>query len=198
MNSKRIIRNLCLLAVFCLLLAGRVSAQQTGSVQLKNITGDVCIYLVTDETGALTEPFAQTGITVVENAAENARILQKYAADNQISGEEKTPESGVVTYSDLEEGCYLVCSMAPEREFAPFFLWIPTSLEGEKIYDVQATPKTDDTPSPTIPTEPTPPKPNIPQTGNLLWPQYALLGLGFAVMIWGMAEVIRGRRKQDE
>lgn len=201
MSRRRAIKNMCIWAVLCLLLTGTVSAKQTGSLTLKNVTGDVCLYQVADKEGVLTEDFAKAGITVAENAAENkesARLLQKYARDKSVFGEEKTPANGVASFADLKEGCYLVCSMASKQEFVPFLVWIPTSLDREKLYDIQATPKTESTQDPTTPGSSTPSEPNIPQTGSLLWPQYVLLGLGTVLMILGTVEVIKGRRKADE
>lgn len=201
MNPRKTIKMVCAWAALCFLLAGTVSAKHTGSLKLKNVTAGVCLYQVADENGTLTEDFAQSGVKVAENMTKNkeaANTLQEFAEKESVSGEEKTPADGVVSFGDLEEGCYLVCSIASKREFVSFLVWIPTSLDGEKIYDVQATPKTEDPTDPTIPTDSAPLKPNIPQTGNLMWPQYVLFGLGVALMIFGVVEVIRGRRKTDE
>ena len=190
-----------LVAGLCLLLAVPVSAKQTGSLQLNHITEDVYLYCVSDENGVLTEAFSQAGIENIKDTAaadENGQILQTYVAEKHISGTKKTPVDETVLFSNLELGCYLVCSgVSEDEEFAPFLVWIPTVVSGEAVYDVQAEPKTED-PGPTVPTDPTPPEPDIPQTGHYLWPQYLLFGLGLCAILFGMIEIIRGRRNNHE
>ncbi len=184
-----------------LLLSVTVFAQQSGSLLLKNIQHSVALYPVADGEDRLNAAFqnAQVDLSDPTKAVENARQLEKYVLENHIAGEIKTPDTAQqVLYSNLEKGCYLVCSQADPSDFAPFLVWIPTTLGQESIYDVQADPKTEDPADPEDATQPTTPEPNIPQTGIVQWPKYALLALGGAAILFGGAEMIRGGRKNDE
>ena len=190
--------------LLCLLLGCvTVSASESGSLRIVDVEKTVALYPVAGYDGSLTETFRNAPVTDLleeSNAVENAAILDQFEKENQISGQEQAPdETKEVYYASLETGVYLVRSSASEPEFAPFLVCIPTRINQELIYDVKAEPKAQDPTDPTEPTSPTEPmepEPEIPQTGNSIWPQYLLLGLGVLMLAFGFSEMIRGREKQ--
>lgn len=195
----------------CLVLAVSVCAAEVGSLQIVKISNPVALYHVAEADGTLTGAFAQAPvlpITEQTNAVENARILAKFARDNKLSGDEKTPDdAGEVLYAPLSDGLYLVVSLAPEPEFTPFLVSLPTRINGEDIYNIKAEPKeeqpeptTPTAPSdPTVPTEPgDPDHPDIPQTGFNQIPKYILLALGGLLFLSGAAVMLFGREKRHE
>ena len=200
---KLLIRWLLPILLCMLLVCVTVSAAESGSLRILNIENSVAIYPVATYDGNLTEVFRNAPVTELleeSKAVGNAAILDQFVKDNQISGQEQAPdENKEVYYASLETAVYLVRSMHSEPEFVPFLVCIPTRINDELIYDVKAEPKaqepTDPT-EPTSPTEPTEPEPEIPQTGNSVWPQYLLLASGIVALVFGFAEVIRGREKQ--
>ena len=132
----------------------------------------------------------------------NAKALAEYANQASLTGDEKIPDTeGTVSYPSLDEGVYLVCSEASEAEFNPFLVSIPTIINAEAVYNITAMPKEENPPEPsepTTPTDPSEPPSNIPQTGNSEWPKYLLLTIGTATALLGIADLLRGREKQDE
>lgn len=101
-------------------------------------------------------------------------------------------------YEDLEEGCYLVLCTADGVVIDPFLLQIPTQINGKRIYHIEALPKTEEpTPETTEPTAPTEPKPDILQTGASVWPKYILIIVGAAILIFGLADMVGGRKEES-
>lgn len=193
--------SLLLAVVLCLLLAFPVSAAQTGSLQIDNVYASVTLFPLADAAGALTAEFsaASEPLTSQNTDATLAKQLQKFATEKGLSGQEKTPDaSGRVFYDQLEEGFYLVCSLAQPGEFAPFILRIPTTVADKVIYDVQAEPKEDPSGETDEPEALPPLQPVIPQTGFVQWPKYLLLALGAACVVAGLFEAFRGREKRYE
>ena len=194
--------------VLCLLaLSTAVSAAETGSIRVVDIDEPICLHFVATPDGVLTEAFADAPVEALSEstaAVRNARILQEYAAQNRIQGREGTLEDGAVLFEGLEEGLYLVYSLAEEAEFNPFLVKIPTVINEETIYDVEAAPKEDEPPEETTeptkpdePSEPVPPdEPDIPQTGISVYPKYILLFLGCVAVVLGVVELILGKEKQ--
>ena len=211
-------------AALCLLLpVTALAAEVTGSLQLVDIDNTVTLYRVADYQGNLTEAFQGAEVkdlTDSLNAVENAKILSAYAAEHAVPGTDELPdENHVVSFPGLELGLYLVRSAAEEAEFDSFLVAIPTMINGEAIYHIEAAPKeepeepTDPSeptgpsepsepseptgPSePTEPSKPTDPGPNIPQTGYSVWPKYLLMGFGALAVLLGLVDLIRGREKQ--
>lgn len=195
----------CFLPILLCLLLGcmTVFAAESGSLRIVDVENVVALYPVAGYDGSLTETFRNASVTDIleeSKSVENAAILDLFANDNQISGQEQAPaESKEVYYSSLETGVYLVRSMHSEPEFAPFLVGIPMQINGQVLYHVTAEPKAQEPTAPTeptVPTEPVEPEPEIPQTGNSVWPQYVLLVLGVLTITVGFVEMIRGREKQ--
>lgn len=212
---------LCLLlAMICLLtLAPEASAAERGSIKVIEMENAVGLYPVARADGSLTDAFIQAPIDDISDslqAVENARKLWSYAREQRIPAQEKQPDGlGNVQFKDLEEGLYLIGSLAEEAEFDPFLVRMPTVINGEKIYHVTADPKqeeptepqvttepTEPTEStepsePTQPTKPTEPGPGIPQTGDSVIPKYLLLAIGTLAIAAGLLELIRGRKEES-
>jgi hypothetical protein len=194
---------LCLLA-----LSMAVSAAETGSIRVADIDEPICLHFVATPDGVLAEAFADAAVESLSEstaAVSNARILREYAVENQIRGSEGTPDDeGFVLFNGLEEGLYLVYSLAEEAEFNPFLVKIPTVINDEVIYDVEAARKEEEPPEQTTaptepddPSDPTPPEePDIPQTGISVYPKYILLFLGCAIIVLGVVDLILGKEKQ--
>ena len=191
---------LCVVLVFLLLLIPvSATAAQMGSLLILEIDHPVCVYRVIDADGKITEAFADSGLMPnIADPVAAAKALQKYVKENNISGQMKVPVRGEAYYASMEEGTYLVCSLHREGEFAPFLLSIPTRLNGEVVYHVEAKPKSDDTPpetETTCPTETRPSGSDIPQTGDSVIPKYALLILGTLTTLLGLYQVLSGREE---
>lgn len=185
---------LCLLTV-----APKAAAAQSGSLKITGIEETVGLYHAARPDGTLTEAFAGAPVEDLADQSKavfNANTLLTYARSNSIPALSRTPDGkGEARYDPLEEGVYLVCSLSREAEFDPFLVTIPTVINGEAIYHVEAEPKQEETEPTTGPTEPKPtePEPEIPQTGVNVWPKYILLALGVAVTLMGLYNLIRGK-----
>lgn len=189
--------------ILCLYLCiGTASAAETGSICVKGIRGTVSLHHVADADFRLTEDFQGAAVVTLEDysvAAENARILSDFVAENELAGWELSAEAtGEVLFEPLEEGMYLVCSLSPQMEFMPFLVRIPMKIYGNTVYHVLAEPKKDPTPdTPTPPSPPVEPEPEIPQTGTSVLPKYLLLALGSCFIVFGVSDLFRGRRRSD-
>ncbi|MBR2311137.1 MAG: hypothetical protein IKA47_11510 [Oscillospiraceae bacterium] len=197
----RKLKTVSILFALLILLSLPVMAAQTGSLVVRNVKSPAVMYLVADANGVPTQDFA---IAITENLTEDrltpdaARKLQTHAEEKNLSGQTVTPDSSnLITFSLLEEGCYLVCSTAQPGEFAPFLIRVPMTIGDKLVYDIQASPKVDPN-NPNAPGKPVEPQPNIPQTGNIQWPKYLLLILGGVAILAGFVEVLRGREKTYE
>lgn len=187
--------------LICLLLLAfpqRAAAAGTGSLKIIDISQAVTLYQVAYADGTLTEAFAAAPVEDLladEKAVENARQLAEFVQTEQLSGQRLMPEdTETVIFEPLQEGYYLVCS--EDGEFAPFLATIPTRINGEVCYEVQADPKEELPTDPDQPTPPGGPDPEIPQTGNSVIPQYVLLAAGILLTALGFVELLRGREKK--
>lgn len=163
------------------------------------------LYQILETDGSVTEAFsgAEEIISDPDIPAEReARELKEYAEKNGVAGQVQTPDAGgTALYAQLSPAMYLVCSN--EGEFAPFLMEIPTVIDGQLVYDVEARPKVETppqetTPPTTVPAQPGAPGPaeqvsSIPQTGVSVVPKYALMILGTVLTLWGLADMVRGR-----
>ena len=191
-------------------------APKTGSLKvsiLETGTGSgianaqVDIYLVASDDGIealLTPGFAGSGfdLDTLENmtGADNkakASELAAYALAQKVpvTATKTTDANGAVKFDNIEQGLYLVRESASPAGHAPinaFLITIPQYLNGEAVYEVDAAPKTgtsdvQPTPSPTPTSGPTPtPEPRLPQTGQLWWPVYVLVGAGLVFCLLGV------------
>ena len=204
MHKKRGIRLLA--ALLCIMaLSVSVLAAQSGSLLIGGIEETVCLFQVADAGGTLLPDFAAAPVENLQeenNMVKNAKALAEYAKQESLAGDKRTPDSaGNVSYTPLEEGVYLICSVASDAEFNPFLVVIPTQINGEAVYDIKAKPKEENLPEstdPTVPTEPSEPPSDIPQTGNSVWPKYLLLIFGTLSVLLGIADLLHGREKQYE
>ena len=135
-----------------------------------------------------------------EQTAQTAHSLRYFALRNGITGTTKgIGTDGKVTFSNLEQGLYLLVQTRPATGFSrvnPFLVSIPYEQDGEYLYDVDARAKTE------LEQEPTPTKPpekpggKLPQTGQLNWPVPVLAAAGLVLFAIGWG--IRFSRKRDQ
>ncbi|MBR2048089.1 MAG: hypothetical protein IJ960_05770 [Oscillospiraceae bacterium] len=212
-------RNIPWIVMLGLLLTVTVCAAETGSLRIEGLDYGAVLQYVATPDGVLTEPFSEAPVKELSNqlfAVENARILYEFALERGIPGQTgERDEAGDILYEALPEGLYLVYSTEAEAEFNPFFVRMPTVINGEADYDIEAAPKLDedqptepsDPTGPSAPSEPTMPSdpsepttptqpddPDIPETGVVQWPKYLLLGLGALAVLTGCVDCFRGRR----
>jgi hypothetical protein len=211
------IRVLGFAAALLLLLSATALAAGTGSLTVVEVWDAVALYAVAGPDGTLTEQFAHapvTDLTDEKMAVQNAVLLEQYVRENRLSGQIRIPDgNGTVRYEQLPEGLYLIVSNAEPTAFNAFLAAIPTVINGELIYDVEAAPKVEDPPGeptepsdptaptdpgkPTDPTEPPPPDgPGIPDTGVVQWPKYLMLTVGLLMILLGTGEMVKGREAQ--
>ena len=185
----------------------KVSILETGTGKgIENAR--VSIYLVADVnsdgvTHALTSDFAGSGFELEAldklTAAENkkkATELCSFAVERSITDTTSmlSDASGAVKFDGLKQGLYLVCQTeSPDDHIpiSPFLITIPQIVDGEKVYDVDAAPKTGTSvlkPTPPTPPDPvTPTDPVLPNTGQLWWPVFVMAGLGVIFCVLGFA-----------
>ena len=207
-STKKTSISILLAALVCLALCIPVAAAQTGSLKIlldEEPCSTISLHRVADMDGTLTADFAGAAISPetlldTREVPNNAIALKKYALDNGIVGAEQVPEgSEPVFFPDLALGIYLVYC-ADDDAFDPFLVFIPSNINGEIVYDIEAQPKMEDPTEPSDPTEPNDPSdpPDIPQTGNNLVPMYLLLAVGSAVVVVGLLMILRGRKESYE
>lgn len=171
------------------------------------------------------EEFKGSGVSL-ENvqSPEVAEALAEYAKDLQGLTKDISSE-GKVDFEQLELGLYLLIQEEAAEGFHevnPFLVSVPKVVDGEYVYQVDASPKVQMEPKGTVPpgsippppdTTPTPetPPPNttpppgsippsdtpkLPQTGQLNWPVplLAVSGLWLFTMGW----VLRFGRKKEK
>ena len=137
-----------------------------------------------------------------QKSAETAKSLKRFIQSNRsivANARENIGTDGKVTFSNLEQGLYLLVQTRPATGFSrvnPFLVSIPYEQDGEYLYDVDAQAKTE------LEQEPTPTKPpekpggKLPQTGQLNWPVPVLAAAGLVLFAIGWG--IRFRRKRDQ
>ncbi len=135
-------------------------------------------------------------------SAELAKKLETYANKQKLAGTTKTIGSnGSVTFSDLEQGLYLLVqkrAASGYNKISPFLVTIPYLDEDTYVYDVTADAKMELKKEPK-PTPKTPDKPKdkkLAQTGQLNWPVPVLTILGMTLFTTGW--VLRFRKKDDD
>lgn len=156
MKKHNLLRWIALLVL--LLLPVSVAAAQAGSLLITGISYPVSLYQVGDDQGHYTEAFVNCGLPpAIDDLEDAAAHLDTYVRNSQISGWEKSPQGGEVSYGPLAEGLYLVRSLHPKVEFSSFLLIMPTTLNGQTTYHITAAPKTNDIPPETEATKPSDP-----------------------------------------
>lgn len=107
-----------------------------------------------------TEAFSECQLALDSlESGELAAGLAAYAKEKDIAGENMTiGDDGVVKYTDLELGLYLLVQSEAASGYeavSPFLVSVPTWINGEANYDIDATPKTSGvTPGTAAPTRP--------------------------------------------
>ncbi len=153
---------LCILTALPASAADTVDRDRTGSVSVtlkddgKAVTGaEITLYKVADA-GSLennlkftfTDRFTDFGGEPedVRDAAEISRLAD-YTAEHDINGKAlPTDADGAVCFDGLSLGLYLAVQTGSAEGYSdcsPFLVSIPQESEGEWIYDIDATPKTD-------------------------------------------------------
>ncbi len=138
-----------------------VDREETGSVSVTLKDGDtavsgaeITLYQVaaaeTENSGlqfVFTEDFRGFGGTPTDLTEETVSRLADYAVQNSVGGEAlRTDENGSVRFEGLSLGLYLAVqsgSVPGYSDCSPFLVSVPTKSDGNWIYDIDATPKTD-------------------------------------------------------
>ena len=194
---------LILLAVVLFMAAVPAArAAETGSIQVQGIEGPIALYGVASPEGTVHADFAEVyaGVPDDEPAASLAKILWAYAQAEKLPDQAcQVDAEGNALFSPLEQGLYLIGSIAAVPEFDPFLVQVPTVINGKQVFHIVAEPKQED-PKPTTPTAPAPPPPsqNIPQTGTSVIPKYLLMCSGILVTLIGLHQMIRGKEESYE
>lgn len=154
-----------------------------GSISVTLTDGEVTLYHVADmemnDSGYVftyTDAWKECGVVLddVQNAG-SAEALAVYVKENEIEGSS--------CFTGLSEGLYLIV----QKEIKPFLVTVPTIIDGEYIYDIEASPKvepdgpgsSDEPENPEGPGNPEgsdgqdesdAPGKKLPQTGQLNWP----------------------------
>ena len=124
---------------------------------------------------------------------EKAKALAYFCEKNHYyTASAVTDKNGELKFEDLKIGLYLVArtkTASKNQDFItdPLLVFIPEFINGERIFDVVATPKFSYS-SPGVPDKPkTPSDSTLPQTGQLLWPVTVLAVLGCLLILGGSA-----------
>jgi len=123
-------------------------------------------------------------ITGWADTADPEKLSEAVAARGLYGTTGQVSEGGCLEYQDLEPGQYLlVQSKAAEgyQSMKPFCVSVPMSIGGKLIYHIDAKPKL----------EPVPGE-KLPQTGQLIWPVWLLLGTGTFLVGIGL---LTGKRR---
>ena len=101
----------------------------------------------------LLEPFSNYpiniyGITSQQQWQDIAETIRSYIAANQIEAyqSQKTDKDGYVSFGELETGLYMVKGTKAQNDntvymFRDFMVYLPTPVDGDYDYDVEAKPK---------------------------------------------------------
>lgn len=167
MNKKR-----CCILLFLLLHVYplRVFAgEQTGSIHLTMACGGkpvsgvvVTLYNVTD----------------FQNIADAEALVSKVKKEERVGTTLLTGNDGILVFAHLEPGYYLLVQNEPLPGYLPmkpFCVSLPMSIGEELIFQIDAAPKLEKIPDV-----------HLPQTGQLVWPVWVLLGGGLCLLAFGV------------
>ena len=104
--------------------------------------------------------------------------LADYAKRNSLPEQTKTVNSGgLVKFENLVPGQYLLTQDKAAEGFfkmKPFCVSLPMMVDGDLCYEIDASPKLE-------------PEHKLPQTGQLIWPAWAFIGLGLVFIGIGLS-----------
>lgn len=89
--------------------------------------------------------------------------------------------SGTANFENLRPGVYLLTQKVPADGYLtmkPFCVSLPITVNGKLIYEINAAPKLQ-------------PKDKLPQTGQLVWPAWAFIGMGLTFIGIGLSNLKR-------
>ena len=114
--------------------------------------------------------------------------------------EKKTTDSkGKLVFDRLDPGLYLIVrtnAVNTSYEYEPSLIFVPQTSEGELLYDVDAEPKFSKKTDTDLPSS-TPDGEKLPQTGQLIWPIFALSILGLVLVISGVYMIKKERKHEN-
>lgn len=214
MRTKRITLICLLTAALCLLPGISVWADAASgfpdmkgsiTIHMKDVDtgeavpgGTLCFYQVARPSNGAwvyTKAFEECSLTLEDpGAADLSLQLDTFVQDYGIEGREvAVGDDAVLEIADLPPGLYLVDQMTPAKEYSPirpFLVSVPSMVNGEYVFDVDATPKLElkkeSPPPPNPPSPPVPPTPHLPQTGQLWWPVLVLAAAGMLFVLFGV------------
>lgn len=207
---------MCLVLSICILWAGHAEAAQAkGSITITMKDADsgaqvpggalryyrVASIFVSDDRSSwrYTTAFSGCGIPPEEiTTAQAAETMADYAKKQSIQGvKAEVDKNARVQITNLNPGVYLMVQDTPAEGYspvAPFLVTVPTSVDGEYIYDVDATPKLTLKKTDVPPNQP-PRTPRLPKTGQLWWPVPLLAAAGIVLLLAGLARLKRVPRR---
>ena len=164
--------------------------------------GDFYVAVKTDDFGyfVLTDEYAASGIEIGDLSDESlAASFAQYIKENELSGTTKNiNKKGEVVFDELESGLYLFVQKKAASGYAkmkPFLVSLPALVDGEYVYEVNASPKTGIEPQKPKPSDP---PPNLPQTGqDNVWVPVLATG-GILLVVMGICLIVGGKKKKHE
>lgn len=184
---------------------------KTGTIQVSLKKGDeiaaggtVSLYRVADIVPSdgdyifqLTESFVESNVSLEDPMASGiADQLKAFAQSKELPAVTLNVDAeGNVVFADLELGLYLVVQQTPASGWnpaAPFLVSVPQQVEGEYVYQIDASPKVELEKAPPPPTVPDDPK--LPQTGQLNWPVPVMAICGLLLVLVGCILCMHGRK----
>ncbi len=148
----------------------------------------------------LTDEYAASGIEIGDLSDESlAASFAQYIKENKLSGTTKNiNKKGEVVFDELESGLYLFVQKKAASGYAkmkPFLVSLPALVDGEYVYEVNASPKTGIEPQKPKPSDP---PPNLPQTGqDNVWVPVLATG-GILLVVMGICLIVGGKKKKHE
>lgn len=140
--------------------------------------------------------FSDCGIEFTDITSKSfAESLMKYTVDNKINGSAvKVGVDGKAEFKDLEPALYLVYQQESADGYenvAPFVVGVPNVVDGEYVYDFDATPKV------SVTKVPEKPAPSLPQTGQLNWPVPVCAVCGVFLFAIGWFLFANGKKRNE-
>lgn len=140
--------------------------------------------------------FADCGIEYTDITSKSfAESLMKYAVEKKINGSTVAVSTdGKAEFKDLEPALYLVYQQKSADGYenvAPFVVGVPNVVDGEYVYDFDATPKV------SVTKVPEKSAPSLPQTGQLNWPVPVCAACGVFLFASGWFLIANGKKRNE-